>query len=119
MDVTSNPCHHKHMAMLTQTVDNIRRCAHVLPDSTDNQGAPIKIANSSAGLAFEGDKFRPVLDAIDASVKDTQGRSWPGNSLNSSNEMQPRCWNTEEVHLIRITDSCPCTQVGFKPTSPE
>lgn len=80
----------------------------------DNQGTPIKLENSSVGPAFEGDKFRPELETINASVKDTQGRAYPGNPLRSRSEVLAKCYSTEEVHLIRITDSCPCTQVGFQ-----
>lgn len=81
--------------------------------TADNQGTPIKISKASDGqLAFEGDKFRPILEEIDATVKDTKGRSYPGNALRNASEMISQCYNENEVHLIRITDSCPCTQVG-------
>lgn len=81
--------------------------------ATDNQGTPITIANASNGqLAYEGDRFRPVLEAIDPTVTDTQGRPYPGNPLFDQGQQISQCYDENEVHLIRITDSCPCTQVG-------
>jgi hypothetical protein len=74
---------------------------------TDNQGQPIQLRNHS----FEGDKFRPELEYIDATVRDTQGRPYPGNTLRDQGQVIAQCYNEDEVHLIRITDSCPCTQV--------
>jgi hypothetical protein len=86
------------------------RCHRVAADAAaaDNQGQPIKLVNGT----FEGDKFRPELEGINAAVRDTQGRAYPGNSRRAQGEVLPKCYNEEDIHLIRITDSCPCTQVG-------
>lgn len=75
--------------------------------AADNQGQPIQLKNHS----FEGDKFRPELEYIDATVRDTQGRPYPSNPLKDQGQVLAECYNEDEVHLIRITDSCPCTQV--------
>lgn len=81
--------------------------------TTDNQGQPIEIVGPpvSPNRTFEGDRFRPELESI-ATPKDTLGREYPGNPLRAQNRMLAKCYNENEVHLIRITDSCPCTQVG-------
>jgi hypothetical protein len=79
---------------------------------TDNQLEPITASVASNGqLAFEGDRFRPILEALDATVRDTRGRPYPGNPLSGQGQFQAVCYNPNEVHLIRITYSCPCTQV--------
>lgn len=75
----------------------------------DNQGQPIRLVNGT----FEGDKFRPELEAINASVTDTKGRRFPGNPLRSQGKHQATCYDEKEVHLVRITDSCPCKQVSL------
>jgi hypothetical protein len=93
-------------------VPHLYRCAVSCP-AADNEGTPIRIANATNGqLAYEGDRFRPVLEAIDATVTDTQGRPYPGNPLLAQGQQISQCYDENEVHLIRITDSCPCTQVG-------
>lgn len=43
-------------------------------------------------------------------VKDEFGRSWLGNQLEAQGQQETRCWNSD-VHVVRITDSCPCRQV--------
>lgn len=53
-----------------------------------------------------------MLEAIDPTVTDTQGRPYPGNPLLDQGQQISECYDENEVHLIRITDSCPCTQVG-------
>ncbi|KAF8060307.1 hypothetical protein HT031_004843 [Scenedesmus sp. PABB004] len=73
----------------------------------DNKGQPIRIINGT----YEGDRFRPYLPAINASVRDTKGRAFPGNPAAASGGQVTRC-NAEGATLrVRITDSCPCTQV--------
>lgn len=59
------------LIVLPRTIIKMIRCAAAAiaaVAATDNQGQPISISNGS----FEGDRWRPELEAIDATVKDTQ-----------------------------------------------
>ncbi|KIZ03007.1 hypothetical protein MNEG_4950 [Monoraphidium neglectum] len=77
----------------------------------NNQLQPIKL--SGTPLAFEGDRFRPYLAAINPNVTDSQGRRvpYPGNPAEARGEMEVTCTDPSRTLLIRIADSCPCTQV--------
>ncbi|MEW5313055.1 MAG: hypothetical protein WDW38_004649 [Sanguina aurantia] len=54
---------------------------------------------------------RPYLPAINPGLKDSFGRSWPGNPLNKSGHQFVDCWNDQKVITVRIIDQCPCKQV--------
>lgn len=52
-----------------------------------------------------------VLEDVNSTVKDTQGRSFPGNPGRSKNEQIVKCWNASESIVVSIIDSCPAVQI--------
>jgi cullin-associated NEDD8-dissociated protein 1 len=84
----------------------------------NNAGQPITLGtvgdaatNNQSVRYFERDFGRPVLDDIDPSVRDSQGRPFPGNAASSSNGMKVKCWPGAPSVRVRLADSCPCRQV--------
>ncbi|KAI8476465.1 MAG: hypothetical protein J3K34DRAFT_455778 [Monoraphidium minutum] len=73
----------------------------------NNELQPIQIENGF----FEGDRFRPYLATINPNVTDSQGRPFPGNPAEARGEQEVICANPSRTLLVRIADSCPCTQV--------
>uniref|UniRef100_A0A383WGT9 Expansin-like EG45 domain-containing protein n=1 Tax=Tetradesmus obliquus TaxID=3088 RepID=A0A383WGT9_TETOB len=45
------------------------------------------------------------------SLKDTYGRTWPGNPAEAEGNMFTKCWNSSQEVTVRMIDTCPCTQV--------
>lgn len=75
--------------------------------AVDNQRQPIKIWNGS----YEGDRWRPYLPALNPNVTDTEGRPFPGNPAEPQGEEFVQCYDENKTLIVRVIDSCPCTQV--------
>eukprot|EP00882_Tetradesmus_deserticola_P029331 GHRQ01032846.1.p1 GENE.GHRQ01032846.1~~GHRQ01032846.1.p1 ORF type:complete len:418 (+),score=138.10 GHRQ01032846.1:407-1660(+) len=65
----------------------------------DNDGGPLK-----KDAIF-------YLPKVSRTLKDTYGRKWPGNPAEAAGELYTKCWNSSREITVRITDTCPCTQV--------
>jgi Lytic transglycolase len=50
------------------------------------------------------------LAGVNSNVKDTQGRSYPGNPLESKDQQYVLCYNDTSPITIRVVDTCPCIQ---------
>ena len=56
------------------------------------------------------------LAGVNSTVKDSYGRSFPGNPLESVNEQFVRCWNATDNNgttpsvTVHIVDNCPAVQ---------
>lgn len=52
-----------------------------------------------------------VLEDVNSTVKDTKGRSFPGNAGKAKNEQVVKCWNSTQSVVVSIIDSCPAFQI--------
>jgi hypothetical protein len=84
----------------------------------NNEGKPIELSTVGDAAThnqsiryFEGDFGRPVLEDIDPTVRDSNGRPYPGNALSAQNQMKVKCYPGAPSVRVRLADSCPCRQV--------
>jgi hypothetical protein len=66
----------------------------------DNDGDPLK-----QNTVF-------YLPKVSRTLKDTSGRNWPGNPAEAEGNMYTKCWDSSKEIIVRMIDTCPCTQVG-------
>lgn len=59
------------------------------------------------------------MAGVDASVKDTYGRSFPGNAREKDWLQAVKCWNDSSSIFVRVGDSCPCQQKKGNKTEPQ
>lgn len=52
-----------------------------------------------------------VLEDVNSTVKDSQGRSFPGNAGKANNQQIVKCWNASQSVVVTIIDSCPAVQI--------
>lgn len=57
----------------------------------ESDGQQVTITNGEYGPS------RPYLPSINPGLRDTFGRSWPGNTLNASGHQYVECWNDKKV----------------------
>jgi hypothetical protein len=67
--------------------------------SPDNDGGPLK-----QNTVF-------YLPKVSRTLKDTYGRNWPGNPAEAEGNMYTKCWDSSKEIIVRMIDTCPCTQV--------
>eukprot|EP00879_Flechtneria_rotunda_P010503 GHRR01010979.1.p1 GENE.GHRR01010979.1~~GHRR01010979.1.p1 ORF type:complete len:225 (+),score=48.71 GHRR01010979.1:210-884(+) len=71
----------------------------------NNNGDPVSL-NATAdqgGLLY--------LPSISRTLTDTYGRTFPGNPAEAQGELYVQCYDPNRQIIVRIIDTCPCTQV--------
>jgi hypothetical protein len=91
-----------HVAPLAATAAAAAAAASGAPD---NDGGPLK-----QNTVF-------YLPKVSRTLRDTYGRSWPGNPAEAEGNMYTKCWNSSQEIIVRMIDTCPCTQVGSSSSS--